>query len=270
MLRFAAVLFLVALGSTPARAWGELGHRLIGELAERQLSPSVRAQVRELLRDELEPGLADIATWADRVRELPAQGWSVPLHYVHIQDRECHYEAARDCAGDACVVGAIQRYARKLGDRALSRKERAEALKFLVHFVGDAHQPLHAGWRSDHGGNRFQIALQGQGTHLHSVWDHFLLASVGEPFAAHASRLHAELPSTARTRFATSDAVRWAEASCSLTNADGFYPHRQGKLPRDYLDRMRPLAEARLREAAVHLTQVLETALGDSDRRRQR
>lgn len=270
MFRLLAVLFLFVLGTAPARAWSQLGHRLIAELAERQLSPAVRTQVRALLRNEPEPGLAEISVWADHLRELPAFGWSVPLHYVHIRDRGCRYDAARDCPDDLCVVGAIQRYARKLGDPALSSEEHTEALKFLVHFVADVHQPLHAGWRLDQGGNRFQTSLDGRGTHLHGVWDYSVLAAVGESYAVHASRLQSGLSSMPRTPFAASDAARWAEASCSLTNSEGFYPRRPGTLPRDYLTRMRPLAEARLRDAALHLAETIETALGEANRRRLR
>lgn len=273
MFRSLFVLLLLLLGTDAAHAWGERGHRLIGELAERRLSPAARAQVRLLLRNERDPGLAGVSIWADDLREMPRQEWSVPLHFVNIQDRACRYAAARDCRKGACVVGAIQRYARRLADPALSRNKRAEALKFLVHFVGDVHQPLHAGHRPDQGGNTFQISLRRPGrapeaTNLHSVWDYFILADVGEPFERHAQRLQAELPRASGSPFVPADAARWAEHSCRLTNAGGFYPPRPGKLSVDYLRSARPLAEARLKEAAIHLAQVIETALADAERHR--
>lgn len=271
MFRIIAALLLLVLGMEAAHAWSERGHRLIGELAERQLSPRTLMLVRELLWDELDPSLAGVAVWADDLRNLPAHQWSAPLHYVNIRDRACRFVPTRDCRDEVCVVGAIQRYARKLGDPALSRMERAEALKFLVHFVGDVHQPLHAGHRPDKGGNEFQINLRRPGrapeaTNLHSIWDYFILAEVGESVEQHAQRLQLQLSRAPRRRFVPADAARWAEASCSLTNTEGFYPSRPGKLPANYLQDARPLAEARLRVAAVHLAQVIETALGDAHR----
>ena len=274
MLRSTVLLLLLSLCTNPAHAWGRLGHRLIGELTEQQLSPAARAQVRELMQDEPDPRLAAIATWADEVRDQVVTGWewSRPLHYVHIRDAACRYDAARDCRDGACLVDAVQRYVRKLADTSLPRAERAEALKFLVHFVCDIHQPLHTGHRRDKGGNDFQISLRRPGlppvaTNLHSIWDYYLLANEDGPvsdavFRAHVERLQAApQPAAGTSSFRPEDAVRWAENSCALTNAPGFYPRRPGKLPTDYFERMRPLAEARLRLAAVRLALMIEGAL---------
>jgi hypothetical protein len=258
-------LFLIA--STSAFAWGGLGHRLVGELAERQLSPQVREQVRVLLREEKEPTLAGVASWPDEVRDQPTYAWTAPLHYVNIRDKACRFDAKRDCRGGHCVVSAIPRYTRTLSDPALSPAERAEALKFLVHFVGDIHQPLHSGHRPDKGGNEFQVSLRWRnaprrGTNLHSIWDHFLLASANESETAYAQRLAALPAPEVPTAFDLAAASRrWAEESCALTDRGGFYPPRPGKLPEDYLERMRPLAEARVHLAAIRLAGLIETAL---------
>lgn len=257
MPRFASLLFLAGLAwAIDASAWSGFGHRLVGELAERRLSPEARAQVRDLLRDEAEPTLAAVSPWPDRVREEPAYRWTAPLHYVRIHDRRCRYAASRDCEDGECVVGAIERYARELADTQLPRLQRAEALKFLVHFVADVHQPLHSGRRPDKGGNDFQISLDGEGTNLHSVWDYHILASAGRDFDAWMERLQVEPPVPRGAKPA-----RWAEASCRLTDAEGFYPPRPGKLAPDYLERKRPLAEARIRAAAAELALMIERAL---------
>jgi hypothetical protein len=264
--RIACCLALLLFAAADAAAWSQRGHRLVGELAEQQLSPAARAEVAALLKGEAEPTLAGIATWADAMREQPGGAWSAPLHYVRIHDRGCHYVGRRDCAGGECVVDAIGRYAALLGERARPAAQRAEALKFVVHFVADVHQPLHSGWRGDKGGNEFQISVEHpdarpQGTSLHGVWDYFLLAD-GESLAEHARRLgFAGLPD-AGTSFESSEAARWAETSCALTDQEGFYPRRPGRLPAGYLERMRPLAEQRLREAAAELAVLLEGALG--------
>ena len=268
MPRLLVFLAFYLTASVPALAWGDLGHRVIGELAERRLSPQTRAQVQALLAGEPDPTLASAATWPDAARERPEYAWTAPLHYVRIHDAACRYDATRDCARGACIVGAIQRYARTLGDHTLGHEQRAEALKFLVHFVGDVHQPLHSGHRPDKGGNEFQISLRlpgkrPQATHLHAIWDHFLPTRSGESAAEFATRLEAQMPPPlAEAVDLDTEPVRWAEASCALSDSEGFYPPRPGKLPPDYLDRMRPMVDARLQLAAARLAQLLESLLG--------
>lgn len=245
---------------TPSFAWGDLGHRLVAELAERQLSETARAQIADLLRDEADPRLAAIATWADEIREQPERRGTAPLHYVNIGDATCHYMPERDCADGKCVVGGIGRYTRELADTSLPRAQRVEALKFLVHFLGDVHQPLHTNHHDDRGGNDFQVNLAGKGSNLHSVWDHKILASARLGFDAYADRLDAQRMEIATP--AAGDAAAWAVESCSLIDADAIYPTKPGTLDPAYLARMRPRAETQLIIASQRLAGVLERTLG--------
>ena len=122
---------------------------MIAAEAQQLLTPAARAEVDRLLA--LEPGatLASISTWADETRSPGTASW----HYVNFpRDAGCAYEAPRDCPGDACVVGAIARQEAVLTSTAADA-EKLVALKYLVHFVGDVHQPLHAGYADDKGGN---------------------------------------------------------------------------------------------------------------------
>jgi hypothetical protein len=252
------LLCLLLLLPAPAvRAWSEFGHRLVAELAYRQLSPSARAAVDDLLRDEPEPTLAGIAGWADLVRDLTAYEHTRAWHYVHIGDAGCVFERARDCRGEDCVVAAIQRYAAVLADPARTRAERVEALKFVVHFVGDVHQPLHANNRDDRGGNEFQVNLRGEGTNLHAVWDFHVLRAANLDFEGWIARLQSLPPPTPGA-----SPAQWAEASCRLANAPGFYPARPGKMSPAYLQAHGDVAAQRLREAGAGLAALLESALG--------
>jgi hypothetical protein len=255
-MRTLPVFLLFLLLAPAAHAWSEFGHSLVGELAYRRLSPAARAEVDALLRDEPVPTLAGVAAWADTIRDLPEYKHTGPFHYVQIGDAGCVFERARDCRGEACVVGAIEHYRAILADAARPPAARAEALKFVVHFVGDVHQPLHAGHRADKGGNQFQIQLDGEGTNLHSVWDHHVLRSADLDFAQWVERL-----SAAPAQAAGQTPAQWAEASCRKTNEAGFYPARPGNLPPAYLDAHRAYAERRLREAAAELAAILEADL---------
>lgn len=264
MRRSAAVVarlaWLLAFVPALAMAWGPSGHRIVADLAARQLTPATQAQVRRLLAVTHDRALSDVATWADDLRNDRSQQAlaraTASLHYVNFADSSCHYDAPRDCPGGRCVVAAINRYARILGDRSRADAERAEALRFVVHFVGDAHQPLHAGYRRDRGGNQYQVQLNGRGSNLHAVWDSPVLASRKLGWQAYANALARQpLPRAGGTP------VQWAEESCRATRDDGIYP-RGHRIDKAYLARMRPLAERRVRAAAARLAALLNRELG--------
>lgn len=260
----APLLILCLLLPAPAHAWGPMGHRLVARLAEADLSPQARAQIAELLAGETDPSLAGIANWADELRANdPDLGRrSAPWHYVNIGEHQCQYDAARDCRGGNCVVEAIREQAAILGDRNKPGAERLQALKFVVHFVGDAHQPLHAGHAHDKGGNDFQISVDGEGSNLHRLWDSGLLRTIGLNEDAYLKRLQA-MPATIDTQRALSPQapVQWAQQSCAVVLQPGFYP-RRAKLESSYVQHYRPVAEQRLRTGGAHLAQLLNSVLG--------
>lgn len=253
--RWLIVLLLCALPSLSA-AWGAFGHRLIADLAEAELSPAARSEAQRLLQREGFDHLRDVAVWADEMRETDEFAWTFPYHFVNFDSPDCVYEAEQRCQDGLCVVGAIERYAAELGDRGRSDAERLQALKWLVHFVGDVHQPLHAGRGSDKGGNTFQVQIDGRGGNLHGVWDYSLLESRGLGLPAYAKALRST-PLPAPTPL---DAEIWAEESCRLVEAPDFYPKRR-RISDAYLQRSRPLAEQRLREAGSRLAAMLERQL---------
>src|SRR5688500_7907700 len=135
-LLLAVALLLLA---PSAWAWSALGHRLVGALAERHLTPSAEAQVRVLLAREPDPTLAGVAYWADALRDNdPARFKQTSRwHYVNYPKGQCEYVAARDCPDGNCVIGAIERQRVILADDKQSREARRDALKFLVHLIGD-------------------------------------------------------------------------------------------------------------------------------------
>ena len=252
-------LFLLLALPAPAQAWGPAGHRIVAALAERELKPGAHAEVRTLLALTHDSELSDVADWADDLRDDPRRRalWrsTARLHFVNFANADCRYVAQLDCPGGRCAVCAIERYAHVLGDRSRPDDQRAEALRFLVHFVADVHQPLHAGYRPDGGGNGRQVRIDGRGTNLHALWDTPVLQVRGENWRRHAARLAREpLPALRGT------AARWAEESCRITRDDGVYP-RTRRIDDRYVGQMRPLAERRVREAAARLAAMLNGAL---------
>lgn len=210
-----AVALAAASLCDPAQAFGADGHRLIAEFAEVRLTPAARTEVLRLLA--LEPGstLPSISTWADEVRSPTTAAW----HYVNFaRDAQCSYAPERNCIQGTCVVGATERQIASLADRKANDEDRLKALKWVVHLVADAHQPLHAGFADDRGGNSFQVQAFGRGTNLHSVWDSGLIRDWPGGLPALRTAMDAATPGDQGA------AAQWAEESCKAVSAPGFYP----------------------------------------------
>ena len=228
-------------------AWGSTGHQVIATLAEKQLTPKAQAQINVLLAQEPGSTLASISTWADERRNPTTARW----HFVSFPRQNCVYEAARDCPDGNCVVGAIQRQLEVLKSNA-DDDQKLQALKYLVHFVGDVHQPLHAGYADDRGGNQYQLQAFMRGTNLHAFWDSGLLKSVSDDPHVWVTRLVAKpLPGMA----GIVDPVRIAEESCRIVAAPGFYPDR--KVEAAYVERFTPVVEQQLQLAGARLARIL-------------
>lgn len=264
-LRLGVLLLACAgwLAPAPAKAWAAFGHRLVALLAQEQLSDSTRTEVDLLLAQQSGADLGTIAAWPDEIRQRPGYERTGPFHYVNIKDAGCKYVATRDCPDGVCIVAALPRYLQTLGDRSQPSLLRLEALKFVVHLVGDVHQPLHAANRDDRGGNEFQINLNGEATNLHAVWDYHLLRSTDLGMSAYRRRLRPRV--AASSSIESLGVAEWAQASCALIDHQSMYPRRPGKLPAAYLDQQRPLAEQQIALAAARLAAVLTQTLGTKE-----
>ena len=254
-LRSSVCAVLAALGllcSPDAHAWGAQGHRVIATLAQSQLTPAARREVNRLLA--LEPGesLVSISTWADEHRSEQSRPW----HYVNLPRTSCTYKARRDCADGRCVVGAIQAQIKVLASSAPD-EERLVALKYLVHFAGDVHQPLHAGFQDDKGGNTYQLQAFKHGSNLHALWDTGLIESLGEDTRTMAARLARKGKDRGKVNPWT--AKQAAQESCRIVAQSGFYPARV--VGDDYIATYVPVLEDRLALAAARLAELLNRVL---------
>jgi hypothetical protein len=270
MTRFLLALLLAfSLIPGEASAWGRLGHRLVAGLAWDELTPNARAAINELLKGEAEPTLAGVANWADDLRDNdPDLGKRTSRwHYVNLAEDGCRYEQARHCPnGGDCVIEAIRAQTAILADRTQPKATRLQALKFVVHFIGDVHQPLHAGYGHDKGGNDRQIQFNGKGSNLHSLWDSGMLNDAGLDEAAYLQRLRAMPLAVPLARQALPPAsAQWAQASCAIVVRPGFYPPK-ASIGADYVQAWRLVAEAQLRRGGAQLAATLNAALGATRR----
>jgi len=177
---------LVSVVSTlfwAVRAWGPDGHTIVAHIAEKFLTPAVD----QVLRADLgNISLTDASDWCDDFDHTPAGAWSEDLHFLDYKGKACKVDLAVDCPKDACNVGAIINYTGQVFDSSLSAERRFFALKFVIHVMGDLHQPLHVGSGDNRGGNLIKIkgchfsnesanSQSDHETNLHAVWDSALI-----------------------------------------------------------------------------------------------
>ncbi len=258
------VLVATALATSlmvgPAWAWGRVGHRVAGKIAETRLTPAARAAVAALL----EPGesIADVSTWADEVRREYQE--SGPWHYINIPITEPKYDP-KFIPKEGCVITKIDDFRKILADTSLPRAERAKALKFLIHFVQDMHQPVHVGHRDDRGGNDLQVQFFDRGSNLHSVWDSGLIEHANRTDAEWVERLSKTITPELADSWSKGGPPDWANESLDLAKLayrnpiDNTELKKGAKLGQAYQDAYLPLAEQRVAQAGVRLAWILNT-----------
>ncbi len=281
---------LASLSARPALAWHDDGHRIVGEIADRNLSPKVRERVLALLADMPDyDTLASAATWPDQQAKLDTQfGFVSPSHYVNLRGPTTPRQLYQACMAQAgCVATGITYYADILRSERASDQQKGEALRFLIHFVGDVHQPLHAGHREDKGGNDIAdlrlleyTPSSTDRTNLHALWDggiiFIALAREQLDWQRWAARLDGQISKAQRERWAMSDsAYDWIEesrlfaAANGYLHADGVREVRKGDvLGEDWYAHNRPIVEQRLQQGGVRLAALLEDIFGDEARSR--
>lgn len=256
-------------------AWGAVGHKTIAYIAQDRLTPEAKKAVRRLLG----PGqnLVSVCTWADTVAHVNRPE-TAPWHYIQVNVRQEQnvYDLEDVCRDHQCVVDQIEQDEAVLRDKWSSFGAKKEALKFLVHFVGDVHQPLHCAEDNDRGGNdkwfRYH-GSQGNSTHytwvnLHSFWDNLLEVKAKENPRKLATRLEQNFTTDDAASWQNDDPKAWAYESFRVAR-DHIYSelpsgpllekNRWGRdLPEDYYtDSMRQIVDERLEKAGVRLAYVL-------------
>lgn len=249
--------FLLAF-SGPAYAWGPQGHEIVARIAADNLTPSAHLRISQLLGGDAPALMVLDSNWADEIRADRPQ--TVSWHFVNIEIGAKGYDPRRDCANDNCVVAQIGRDMAVLRDRQASHAARLEALRFLIHFVGDLHQPLHAADRHDKGGNSV-IAYQGRRrSNLHRVWDEDVVEALGADPMVDAAQIETGLSPQDKARIRTGTPADWANETFQVA-AHEIYARLPGsgpvRLPRDYVSRERATVRQQLGRAGFRLAALL-------------
>lgn len=252
------------LGSPQAFAWGGEGHRIIGTIATSFMDEAVLKEVRELLG---EMTIADACVWADEIRSDPRYDWVKPLHYINVPRSAERINLDRDGENGQQVVSAIVKYRDVLKDRSRPREERVEALKLVMHFVGDVHQPLHVSYKDDLGGNKLSLNAFGRKSNLHRAWDTDLIQRRLKGTKGGWATMSADLrqsikPEQQRQWSASLDPIVWANESLTITRR--IYrdlPKPPNDIDDAYFERWMPTVNERLQAAGVRLAALLDSAL---------
>ncbi len=149
-----------------AMGWGNNGHRAVGQIAEDNLNRKARKKVLSLLEGN---SLAEVSDWMDEIKSDDAYDHTHDWHWVTIPDDTPYAATQLNPSGD--ILGKIKEISVALKSGGLEHAQEVEYLKYLIHLVGDIHQPLHVGYGEDAGGNKFQVKWFGRSTNLHKVWD---------------------------------------------------------------------------------------------------
>jgi nuclease S1 len=280
-----ALAALAAVLCSQARAWGDLGHEVTALIAYRHLSPTARAALDAMLASDPDTltasDFAGRATWADKYRGAHRE--TAAWHFVDIEIDQPDLEHA--CFGfpslppkqwasegpaQDCVVNKIDQFAAELKNPSTPAAERLLALKFLIHFMGDLHQPLHAADHHDRGGNCIILSPpQGAANNLHAYWDVSVVTALGQSAAQIAAQLDARLSAADIKDWTRGTPQSWAMDTFEVGRRDAYalasMPTCQSAgsiaLSPAYRTQAEKDAVTQLQKAAVRLATVLNASL---------
>ncbi|MCA1653094.1 MAG: S1/P1 nuclease [Sphingomonadales bacterium] len=283
----AGLLLCALFPAPPSEAYWEYGHQTVAKIAVAQVKPRTRARIRALLRhgDLLgtpECPVADIAeasTWADCIKPLkdasgkPRFGYAYSWHFQDV-DICKPFDLATPCADGNCLSAQIVRQKGRLADRSLPLADRVQALAFLVHFVGDLSQPLHAGEHDDQGANKVKASygLVAGRNNLHSIWDGYLAERAISSPSAGAVGLLRDSNRAERRKLAAGSIEDWSRDSWRVSHdvaygslfADpcGPRPSERPVMNEAMVKRLIPSARRQVLAGGVRLARLLDEALG--------
>jgi hypothetical protein len=248
------VLTFISLLSFDSFGWGVTGHRTTGLIAEKHLNAKARKKLRELLGQE---SLAIASTWMDDVRSDSTYDYMTDWHWVTVETGQTYDQSVKNKNGD--VIMTLERIIAELKSKKLDRKKEIEALKILIHLVGDIHQPLHVGCCGDNGGNKVKLKWFRNDADLHSVWDSNMIDGTKLSYTELGESLG--MPDVATVKRWQSAGVRdWASESMSYRTQ--VYNIGKGNLSYEYGYHNMPVIKDRLLQAGVRLAGVLNEIYG--------
>ncbi len=236
-------------------SWGYEGHQTIARIAENYLTPSAKSAVKQLLGHQ---ALTDISSWADEVRSQPEWKFTAPWHFVNVPPNldALQFKLAVEHDTNPNLYSALQKCEGEIMDPDVSAEQKANDLKFIVHLVGDAHQPMHVSRAEDKGGNTIQVQFDGRGTNLHSVWDTKLIDHQGLTYSQIADQF-GKATSAEIIKWQNSDPIDWMFESYQISARLYAEIEKNNKLDEAYYTEHIGILDERIKLAGIRLAGVL-------------
>ncbi len=256
LFKYSLHAILMATVAIPSYGWGQKGHDTVALIAQEHLTPTARLKAEELFGGK---SIVYYSNWLDNASHTQEYEYSLPWHYKNV-DADETYRSAR-IAPEGDIVTAVTQQIEILACDTVSHDKKALALKMVVHFLGDIHQPMHLGHRSDLGGNRVPVKFFGQKSNLHKVWDSRILE------AGH-SWSHTEWqreidrlsPEEEQQILSKVNAHEWANETYDLVKQIYKETPAETNISFDYISRWTPAIELQLLRGGIRLADVLNYA----------
>jgi hypothetical protein len=246
-------LLFAILSVIPAHGWGGKGHSAIAYIAQRHLTCRAEREVTRLLGGH---NMAYWSSWADGLRDDERYDGFTTWHYANADAGYTYATSPKHPDGD--VLTAVELCMEQLEQPALNDSLKGMYLKLLIHFVGDMHCPMHAGYASDRGGNGFEVIWNGNKSNLHRVWDSQLIDSA-HPWSALEWAMNVDRKMSRRERraFAPGGPLEWMEETVVLAHSLYLDTPQDKPLSWPYINKYAPVVEERFMAAGYRLARLL-------------
>lgn len=256
--RFLTVVMALAVANA-SFAWGPKGHAVIADIASHHISDRVAEKVDKVLMGET---MVDVSSWMDGIRKIPKYEHTYTWHFVNVDEGYTYETMPKEPKGD--VYTQLNHVVERLKSGTLSAEDQRDYLRYLIHMVGDMHCPMHAGHRSDLGGNTVPVKWFGAPTNLHSIWDSKLVDSCRPwSYSEWTANIDRNLTKEDIARITDPSIRQWMQETLDLcpkiyadTPAEGNYSY-------DYCDKYTPVVKQQFLKGGLRLAKLLNEIYGE-------
>jgi len=215
------LLIAIAFFSIPftSMAWGKLGHRIVGQIAESYLTPKAKLGIKAILGNET---IAMASNWPDFIKSDSTFKYLTPWHYVDMPDSNFSYKELQDYLAKDTAVDAYTKLNFLIKELKTNKNLTADTkkmyLRLLIHIIGDVHQPFHVGHTADLGGNKIEVQWFKENTNLHAVWDEKLIQNQELSYTEYTNAINFTTPKQ-RLEWQAAPIAQWLYESNHLANS---------------------------------------------------
>ena len=238
-------LYIFFFSSHLLFGWGKTGHRIVGKVAETYLTKNAKVQIKKLIGHN---DLSRLSNWADEIKSDSKWDHAWDWHYCTVPDNE-DYEKGKH---KGLAIEKVNEFIETLKNKKSTKEDKIIALKFLIHLIGDLHQPLHVGNGKDRGGNDIKLKWFGESTNLHSIWDTKLIEHQRLSYIEYSDYLLLGIDYSDIRKWQSTSVMDFITESKNLRKK--CYDFKGDNLKWDYFYKHKSLLEKRLLQGGVRLS----------------